>query len=191
MNGVFEETLEGLTVRTGDIIGTVDGNASLYGLLFKIIGEIVPGRPDHIAIYLGPDGICVEAAPRGVNLFRFFGGRWDTKRMQGQRDVVDSLYGVGSLLQGRFPNPKQEEDARETVRSFVLDQIGKRYNMNFLDVDSEEDFYCSQLAYAAYKRVGLDMNVAAAGSLHPKFLNRIVTPEEVWNACCPRQETGQ
>ena len=185
MSNVFKETLEGKKISTGDIIATVDGEASFYGLFSKIIGELIPGRPDHIVIYLGPVGICIEAAPKGVDLFRFFGERWDAQRMKERRGMVDTLFGIGNILRGRYPDPIKEEKVQETVRTFALDQVGKRYNMNFLDVDGENSFYCSQLAYAAYKRVGINLNVTGGGGFHPKFLSRIITPEEVWKACTP------
>jgi hypothetical protein len=179
---VFEETLEGKTIRTGDIVGTVDGGASLYGFLFKIIGDTIPGRPDHVAVYLGPDGICVEAGPRGVNLFRFFDARWDTERMLGQRGIVDSLYGLGDLVEGRVPDTVSEKIIRSKIRHYVLEHIGKPYNLMFRDPDGEKSFYCSQLVYSVYRKVGI---VIPFGSLHPTFHDPIITPEDVWNASNP------
>jgi len=179
---IFQEVLEGKDIRTGDIIATVDGGASLYGFLFKIIGVLIPGKPDHIVLYVGPDGLCMEAGPKGVNTFNVPGGRWNAEEMLGQRGIVDRLYGVGSLLKGRVTDTTVEDAAREAVRSFLLDQVGKPYNWDFFDPDREDAFYCSQLAYAAYKRVGINVNVIESGLLHPLFLERIVTPEEVWKA---------
>jgi hypothetical protein len=183
---IFEESLEGRPVRSGDIIATVDGGeGSFSGALFKLLGVMIPGKPDHIVLYLGPDGICIEAGPKDVNLFRFFDGKWDAHRMERQRGIVDKLYGVGSLVPKTAAGTFAEDAARRTVRAFLLEQAGKPYNWDFLDPDQEEAYYCSQLAYAAYWCVGVNLNVSAEGSLHPKFLNRIVTPGEVWNSVRP------
>lgn len=177
---IFSERLEGKTIRTGDIIATVDGGGSIYGALFHLIGEIVPGKPDHMALYLGPDGICVEAAPKGVNLFRFFRGRWDAERMQRQRGVVDKLYGLGDAVGGRLDDPGKSDAVREAVRAFVLDQVGKPYNMNFLEPEQDLAFYCSQLVFAAYKKVGIDLHSACTPALHPLLPAKVITPEEIW-----------
>ena len=182
---VFEEMLEGTVIRTGDIIATVDGGASIYGALFRLIGEIVTGKPDHLVLYLGPDGICVEAAPRGVNLFRFFGGRWDSRRMQGQRGVVDKLYGTGDAVGGRLDDPGKSDAVREAVRAFVLDQVGKPYNMNFLEPEQEHVFYCSQLVWAAFHKAGVDLHPKFTAWLHSLLPHRVITPEEVWRAIHP------
>lgn len=183
MNAVFEERLESHPVRTGDLIATVDGGASFYGMLFKVIGELIPGRPDHLALYLGPDGICAEAGPRGVILFRFFDGHWDAARMLGQRGVADTFFGVRPLPLARA----HERAMRSAARNFVLDQLGKPYNLNFSDPDREDAFYCSQLACAACKAAGIHLNIDEGKNLHPLLPQRIVTPEEVWKACAPNR----
>ena len=177
---VCHELLEGRLIRTGDLIGTVDGGASLYGFLFRVIGVLIPGKPDHIAIYLGPDGICAEAGPMGVNLFRFPGGKWNAALMRGQREIIDTLFGVCSPIDGR-PDDAAEA-AREAVRSFVLDQLGKPYNWNFGDPYREDKFYCSQLAYAAYQSAGIILRTPADARPHPVLPETIITPEEVWKA---------
>jgi hypothetical protein len=184
---IYSEILEGKSISSGDIIATVDGGeGSFYGALFKLIGAIIPGKPDHIIMYLGPDGICVEAGPKGVNLFGFFDGRWDAEQMRLQRGILDKLYGVGSLMEGRITDPLEEEAARSVIRSFLLNQIGKPYNWNFLDPDQKDSFYCSQLAYVAYKRIGINLDTISGPSLHPMIPNKIVTPEEVWKAVTKR-----
>ncbi len=179
---VFEETLEGKTIRSGDIIATVDGGASLYGFLFKLIGIIVPGRPDHVAVYLGPDGMCVEAGPRGVNQFRFFDAHWDTEKMLGQRSIVDSLYGLRSLIEGRVTDVGSEKAIRSEIHRYVLEQVGKPYNIFFCDPYREDSFYCSQLVFSAYRKVGIAIQF---GIIHPAFHVNIVTPEDVWKASRP------
>jgi len=178
---IYHEALEGHSLRTGDLIATVDGGGTFYGALFGLIGMLIPGKPDHIVLYLGPDGLCVEAGPRGVNLFRFFNERWDSDRMQGQRGIVDAIYGFGNLARARIPDPAHEFAARQVIRNYVLEQVGKPFNWDFNDPDNEEAFYCSQLAYAAFKRAWIQVNVAIGAKVHPSLLHRLVTPEAVWN----------
>jgi len=183
MRQIFEELLDGRPVSTGDLIGTVDGGASLNGMLFKVIGELIPGKPDHIAIYLGPHGICAEAAPKGVHLFRFFKGRWDSDRMEGQRGIVDKLYGIRSCLREGLSSQKGENAARAVVRDYVLAQMGKPYNLNFAATDQEKAFYCSQLAWAAYRQAGVDLWPKPGAKRHPLLPKGVITPEDVWRAC--------
>lgn len=50
-----------------------------------------------------------------------------------------------------------EQDAE--VAEWCHKQLGKPYNFNFLDVDTRDSFYCSQLVWAAYKDChSIDLN---------------------------------
>ena len=54
--------IEGITLQTGDIICTMNGKPDILpGEFWRLVGRLVPGDVDHIAIYLGPDGRCIEA----------------------------------------------------------------------------------------------------------------------------------
>jgi len=57
--------IDGLPVETGDIICTSDGGGPFIdGQLWRLIGMLIPGEVDHIAIYIGPNGRCVEAGAK-------------------------------------------------------------------------------------------------------------------------------
>ena len=59
--------IEGLTLQTGDVICTMNGKPDILpGQFWWLVGKLVPGDVDHVAIYLGPDGRCVEAGARGA-----------------------------------------------------------------------------------------------------------------------------
>jgi hypothetical protein len=59
---IYSETINGLPVTTGDIICTTNGNdASLMGKAWQMIGLLVPGKIDHVLLYVGPNGGCIEA----------------------------------------------------------------------------------------------------------------------------------
>ena len=47
--------INGLTVRTGDLIctNTTEGESVFGGLFWRVFGTIIPGKVDHIAIYEG------------------------------------------------------------------------------------------------------------------------------------------
>jgi uncharacterized protein YycO len=50
-----------------------------------------------------------------------------------------------------------EQDAE--AAEWCYRQLGKPYNFNFLDVDTRDSFYCSQLVWAAYKDChSIDLN---------------------------------
>ena len=63
---VHKYKINGIPVKTGDLICTVDGNpSSLIGHFWWFVGKMIPGDVDHIAIYVGPRGQCVEAGAKG------------------------------------------------------------------------------------------------------------------------------
>lgn len=49
---------------------------------------------------------------------------------------------------------------------------GKKYNFDYLDVNTRKKFYCSQLVWASYKdKFGIDLNTSAYGAaVHPMEL---------------------
>ena len=173
--------IEGLTLQTGDIICTMNGKPDILpGEFWRLIGRLVPGDVDHVAIYLGPDGRCVEAGARGVITFDA-PDIWDTERMALQRGLLfDSLYGVSSPLGGLGLPETEEHQMRQRLRSYCLAQIGKPYNLNFLNAETEESFYCSQLAYKAYQQIGIDLNTGLAMERLP-YTNAIIYPQEIWD----------
>ena len=161
---VYTYQIEGIALQTGDIICTMNGKPDILpGEFWRFIGRLVPGDVDHVAVYLGPDGRCVEAGARGVITFEVPDGRWDTERMALQRGLLfDTFYGVVSPLDGLHVSEEEEHELRSQIASFCLAQLGKPYNLNFLKPEAEDAFYCSQLAYKAYQQIGFDLNTGLA-----------------------------
>ena len=63
---VFSYQINGLIVQTGDLICTTDGgDVDIKGQFWRLIGKLIPGEVDHIVIFVGPGGRCVEAGARG------------------------------------------------------------------------------------------------------------------------------
>lgn len=177
---IHEYTIDGLTVRTGDMICTTDGTTrSVLGRLWQTLGNLVPGEVDHIVLYVGPQGRCIEAGARGVLTFEVPEGRWDAERMSSQRWLLDTPIGVGDPLAGRALTPEQEARIRIGVAEYCLEQANKPYNFNFFNPDTESAFYCSQLIYKAYLKFGIDLSngqpVQATLST-----DAIIFPEELW-----------
>lgn len=174
--------IEGIPLRTGDIICTMNGKPDILpGQFWRLIGRLVPGDVDHIALYLGPGGRCVEAGTRGVITFEVPDGRWDTELMALQRGLLfDTFYGVVSPLDGLSLAEEDELVMRRTLAGYCLMQVGKPYNLNFLNAETEEAFYCSQLAYKAYQQIGINLNTGLAMEQLPGT-NAIVYPQEIWN----------
>ena len=179
---VYTYQIEGIGLQTGDIICTMNGKPDILpGEFWRFIGRLVPGDVDHVAVYLGPDGRCVEAGARGVITFEVPNGRWDTERMALQRGLLfDSFYGVVSPLDGLQVSEEEEHELRSQIASFCLAQLGKPYNLNFLKSETEDAFYCSQLAYKAYQQIGFDLNTGLAMEQLPGT-NTIIYPQEIWN----------
>jgi len=180
--------INGTTLQTGDIICTMNGKPDILpGEFWRLIGRLVPGDVDHVAVYLGPHGRCAEAGARGVITFDVPDGRWDTERMARQRGLLfDTFYGIASPLDTLADSEEEERQMRETIATYVLAQIGKQYNLNFLNSETEEAFYCSQLAYKAYQSVGINLNTGLAMEQLPGT-NQIIYPQEIWNGFSHRQ----
>ena len=179
---IYTYQIEGITLQTGDIICTMNGKPDILpGEFWRFIGRLVPGDVDHVAIYLGPNGRCIEAAARGVITFDVPRGHWNTERMALQRGLLfDSFYGIASPLDRLDVAEEEEHEMRTTVAAYCRAQIGKPYNLNFLNSETEESFYCSQLAYKAYQQIGIDLNTGLTMEQLPGT-NAIVYPQEIWN----------
>jgi cell wall-associated NlpC family hydrolase len=179
---IYTYEIEGIPVQTGDIICTMNGKPDILpGEFWRFVGRLVPGDVDHVAIYLGPDGRCIEAGGRGVITFDVRVGYWETERMARQRGLLfDTFYGVVSPLDALGLSEEEEYEMREKVAAYCLAQVGKPYNLNFLNSETEESFYCSQLAYKAYQQVGIDLNTGLAMEQIPGT-NAIIYPQEIWD----------
>ena len=179
---IYTYEIEGLTLQTGDIICTMNGKPDILpGEFWRLLGRLVPGDVDHVALYLGPDGRCIEAGARGVITFDVPRGHWDTERMALQRGLLfDSFYGVASPLDGLELAEEEEYELRATIAAYCLAQVGKPYNLNFLNAETEESFYCSQLAYKAYQQIGVELNTGLAIEQIPGT-NAVIYPQEIWS----------
>jgi len=179
--------LQGLTLQTGDVICTMNGKPDILpGEFWLLVGRLVPGDVDHVAVYVGPNGRCVESGSRGVITFEVYDGIWDTEFMARKRGLLfDTLYGVSYPLAGREFSEDDETHIRTRVAQYCLAQVGKSYNLNFLDADTEDAFYCSQLVYKAYQQTGIDLNTGLAMEQLPGT-NAIIYPQEIWDGCVHR-----
>jgi len=188
---IYTYEIEGIPVQTGDLICTMNGKPDILpGEFWRLVGRLIPGDVDHVAIYLGPDGRCIEAAALGVATFDVRFGYWETERMARQRGLLfDTFYGIVSPLEALGLAEAEESEMREKVVEYCLAQVGKPYNLNFLNPETEDAFYCSQLAYKAYQQIGIDLNTGLAMEQIPGT-NAIVYPQEIWNGFSHRQSEG-
>jgi cell wall-associated NlpC family hydrolase len=180
--------INGTALQTGDIVCTMNGKPDILpGEFWRLIGRLVPGDVDHVALYVGPDGRCVEAGARGVVMFNVPNGHWDTERMARQRGLLfDTFYGIASPLDALEISEKEEMQMRSAVAKYALAQVGKPYNLNFLNAETEEAFYCSQLAYKAYQSIGIDLNTGLAMEQLPGT-NQIIYPQDIWDGFSHRK----
>jgi hypothetical protein len=122
----------------------------------------------------------VESGSLGVITFNVHDHTWDTEFMARKRGLLlDTFYGVSYPLAGLELAKEKEREIRTTVANYCLEQVGKPYNLNFLNAESENAFYCSQLVYKAYQQVGIDLNTGLAMEQLPGT-NAIVYPQEIW-----------
>jgi hypothetical protein len=184
---VYEYVISGLKVKTGDLICTTDGGGTdITGQFWRLIGKLIPGEVDHIVIYVGPEGRCVEAGAKGrVSSFHMNGNRWDAADMKKERGMfMDTLYGVAYPLENRGLDPAQWDMIRENVAAYCLEQARakKPYNLNFFLSSTEDAFYCSQLAYRAYLTQGINLDTGK-GVPHIPGTKSIILPQEIWEGC--------
>ena len=187
MNTIYTYQIEGIALQTGDIICTMTGKPDILpGEFWRFVGRLVPGDVDHVAIYVGPNGRCIEAGAHGVIKFTVFDAQWNTERMARRRGLLfDTFYGVASPLDGLGASEEEEHEMRRTVADYCLAQVGKPYNLNFLNTETEDAFYCSQLVYKAYQKIGIDLNTGLAMEQLPGT-NAIVYPQEIWDGVSHR-----
>jgi len=179
---IFHYTINGLPVQSGDIVCTTNGSFDILpGEFWRFIGRLVPGDVDHIVIYTGPEGRCVESGGRGVASFEMGNGIWRSDLHVEERGLlVDTFYGIVYPLAGLELSENAEMLIREDVVEYCHSQLGKPYNLNFFDAEKEDSFYCSQLAFKAYQRQGINLNTGL-GMPNLPGSNRIVFPQEIWN----------
>jgi len=184
---IYTYQIEGLTLQTGDIVCTMNGKPDILpGEFWRLVGRLVPGDVDHVAIYVGPDGRCVEAGSRGVITYHAHNGVWDTEFMARERGLLfDTFYGVAYPLNRLELSEEEGTHMRMKVAQYCLSQVGKSYNLNFLNSESEKSFYCSQLAYKAYQQVDINLNTGLAMEQLPGT-NEIIYPQEIWEGCAHR-----
>ena len=179
---------DGLTVRTGDLIctSTTQEKSIFGGLLWRFFGTLIPGEVDHIAVYVGPGGRCVEAGAKYcVTTFNIKGNTWDSSKMIEERGLIlDNLYGVAYPLAGRSLSTEEEDGIRKRVAIYCIRQAeaNKLYNAMFLDSNTEDAFYCSHLAYKAYLKEDIDLNTGKGVQDFPG-MESIIFPQEIWSGC--------
>lgn len=185
---IYTYQINGMSVQTGDVICTMNGKPDILpGEFWRLIGRLVPGDVDHVAIYLGPEGRCAEAGAKGVITFDVPNGEWDTERMARQRGLLfDTFYGIVSPLDVLGYSEEDEIHLRAAIANYALAQVGKPYNLNFFNAETEEAFYCSQLVYKAYQTIGVNMNTGLSMEQLPGT-NQIIYPQEIWEGFSHRQ----
>ena len=75
--------INNLQVQTGDILClTFNGDPKNPPVnRWRLLGLLIPGEVDHVAVYVGPEGRCIESAYRGVYEFDLEGQIWLPKKM--------------------------------------------------------------------------------------------------------------
>ena len=180
--------IDGLRVQTGDLIctSTTRGRPVFAGLFYRVYGMVIPGPVDHIVVYVGPGGRCVEAGAKlRVITFDIADNTWDESKMAKARGpLFDTLYGVAYPLAGRSLSSEEEARIRRAVASYCIRQAeaGKPYNVVFADSMTDDAFYCSQLAYKAYLEQRIDLNTGQGVPDIPGT-DSIVFPQEIWSGC--------
>lgn len=187
---IYSYQINGLPVKTGDIICTTVGEKDyLAGMWWLFLGSLVPGEVDHVAMYVGPNGRCVEVEPRrGVITFELKDNLWQADKLLDQRQIIDRCCGAAYPLQGKNLPGDVETRVRRGVATYCLAQAaaGKPYNYNYFDSETEASFYCSHLFYRAYLRFGINLNTGLGIPDIPGSQS-VIFPQEIWSGCAHRR----
>jgi uncharacterized protein YycO len=190
---VYSYEIAGLSVQTGDLLCTTVGDEKLLlGLAWRAFGALVPGPIDHMALYVGPGGRCVESGPAGVVVYDTMDRNWGAQSMARERGwLTDTLYGVAYPLAGRGLSAEEETTIRCAVADFCLAQAAadRPYNFNFLNSRTEKSFYCTHLIYRAYLHSGIDLN-SETHFLGMEGPDSLILPQEIWAACVHQRVDG-
>jgi uncharacterized protein YycO len=186
---LYSHSFHGVIAQTGDILFTRDGMpGSLFGEIWRLLGQILPGDLDHVALYLGPGVRFIESAANGVEVCEFASDEWNALPYAQQRLLVDELVAIADPLAGRGLTPEEETRMRQAVVAYCLTQVArsKPYNLNVFNPETDGAFYCSQLIYKAYQMQGIDLH-EHVGAEAESILAPIVLPKDIWNACLKKQ----
>ncbi len=190
---VYRYEIAGLSVQTGDILCTTVGDETLLsGLVWRAFGALVPGPIDHMALFVGPGGRCVESGTAGVVVYDVLDRDWGAQPMAREQGwLTDTLYGVAYPLAGRGLAPEDEASIRSAVAAYCLAQAAadRPYNFNFLNSRTEKSFYCTHLIYQAYLHSGIDLN-SQRHFLGLEGPDSLILPQEIWEACEHRRVDG-
>jgi len=179
---IYEYMLNNTRLQTGDIICTTNGaKNSLLGQFWQWVGGFIPGEVDHMAIYIGPDGRCIEAAVKGVISFEILDNQWDAEKMYPQRQLLDKPIGIAYPLAKQPFQPKTIEQIRAGVAYFCIAQelYEKPYNPLYFDPQLNSAYYCSQLMYKAYLAYGIDLSIGPSVTPVPHDA-QVVLPQAIW-----------
>lgn len=180
---IYTYQIDSLKLTTGDIVCTRTGSSSSwFGWLSKIGGLGIPGDVDHVAVYVGPGGMCVEAGLFGVINFKVSGNRWNEDAMFEQRKLLDTLVGAVSYFPTNGRSKSEVQKMRRKVAEFCLKQAKdkKPYNPIFFIPYIDTAYYCSQLVYKAYQAVGIALPKTAG----------VVLPVQIWK-CAPVRQSAK
>lgn len=187
---IHQHSFHGVIARSGDILFTRDGvPGSLFGEIWRVLGQAMQSEFNHCAMYLGPGVRFVESAANGVVVVEMQDDGWDAAPYAQERLLVDELIGIGDPVAGRGYSSNAEREVRERAIAFCLDQVRehKPYNLDFFNPETDGAFYCSQLIYKAYAAQEIRLH-AHRGADSESVLAPIVFPREVWDACREKRQ---
>ena len=133
-------------------------------------------------MYVGPNGRCVESGAKLKAIAYSADSVWNSSAMAAARGVHDTFYGIVYPLNGSKFSDSEQKKIRISVANYCIAQVnaGKPYNLNFLDSEREDSFYCSQLFYKAFQKHGINLNTEKDVPQIP-FTKSIIFPQEIWS----------
>lgn len=139
----------------GDIIVNTSGSTSLGSIGISYIG--------HAAIVSNDANITIESWPKSNSPID----------IDGVQQYDNDWAGVSGTMLVR-PNGATTTQYRTAV-AFAEKQIGKPYNWNFLNKNTTDSFYCSQLVWQAWLDAGINCETGSTP-------NAVIAPADLVNS---------
>jgi hypothetical protein len=147
-------------MQRGDIL-----LAHRLGVLYIAEEALFNGYWTHAGIYVG-DGVVAESSGR-IDCSPWWQVWTCLSPLPGVQTHRIQDSGFWAAPDWAVLRPAATTAQRDGASRYAINQTGRHYNWNYLDKETQDSFYCSQLVWRAYETQGIDLdsNLSALGAV--------------------------